>query len=370
MEEFIWQRNDWPQFRWNSEALLKPLGAARSTHGALIAQADRLSLADQRDIYADEGYATSEIEGEILDRDRLRSSVAEQLGLPTAGLPHADARTNALAAVLIDATRNYDRPLTAERIWGWQAALFPTGYSGPFRIATGQWRTSESPMHVVSGAMGKEKIHFTAPPPERLEAEINRFIAWWNGESTELDGVIRAGLAHLYFVTIHPFADGNGRIARILTDMALAQDEESPVRMYSLSLRIRAVRKQYYAVLEGTQRGDLDLTQWLLWFIDTYRHSLSDALERIDRSLVIDRYYLRLADLALNDRQIKVMKKMIDAHPEGFAGGMTNRKYVAITAASSETAKRDLRDLVAKGMLQRGEAAGRATYYVLPEINR
>ncbi len=333
MEEYIWQRNDWPQFCWNSEALLKPLGAARSTHGALVAQADRLSLTDQRDIYADEGYATSEIEGEILDRDQLRSSVAEQLGLPTAGLPHADARTNALAAVLIDATRNYDRPLTAERIWGWQAALFPTGYSGP----------------------------------SRLEAEMNRFIAWWNGQSTELDGVIRAGLAHLYFVTIHPFADGNGRIARVLTDMALAQDEESPVRMYSLSPRIRAVRKQYYAVLEGTQRGDLDLTQWLLWFIDTYRHSLSAALERIDRSLVIDRYYRRLGELALNDRQIKVMKKMIDAHPEGFAGGMTNRKYVAITGASSETAKRDLGDLVTKGVLQRGEAAGRATYYVLPD---
>ncbi|MEX2443135.1 MAG: Fic family protein [Alkalispirochaeta sp.] len=366
--EYIWQRDEWPRFRWNSAALLKPLGVARSTHGELVAQGDKLSLTDQLDLYVDEAIATSEIEGEVLDRNRLRSSVAEQLGLPTAGLPRPDTKSDALATVLLEATRNHDRPLTAGQIQGWQAALFPTGYSGPFRIAVGRWRQSETPMHVVSGAMGRERIHFTAPPPERLHAEMDRFSTWWNGESDDVDGVIRAGLAHLYFVTIHPFPDGNGRIARVLTDMALAQDEGSSRRMYSLSQNIRTVRNEYYAVLEETQRGDLDVTHWLLWFIDIYRRSITDALNRIDRSCVIAQYYRRLADLSLNERQIKVIHKMIDAYPEGFSGGMTNKKYVAITGTSSETAKRDLRDLLSKGLLQKGDAAGRSTYYVLGDI--
>jgi len=216
--------------------------------------------------------------------------------------------------------------------------------------------------------MGKEQIHFTAPPQELLETEMNRFLRWWNGDSQHLDGIIRAGLAHLYFVTIHPFADGNGRIARVLTDMALAQDEGTSRRMYSLSRTIREVRSQYYGILEETQRGNLDVTPWLLWFLGTYQHSLKGALARINRSIVIDRYYRHLADITLNSRQTKVMKKMIDAHPPGFTGGMTNKKYVAITGTSSETAKRDLRDLLMKGLLQKGDSAGRSTYYVLADM--
>jgi Fic family protein len=370
MDAYIWQRVEWPRFRWDSATLLKPLSTARSLHGELVALGDNLSLADQGELYVDEGIATSLIEGETLDRDRLRSSVAERLGLPTAGLPGSDTKTDALATVLVQATRNHDRPLTAELIQGWQAALFPTGYSGPFRIETGRWRQSETAMHVVSGAMGKEKIHFTAPPKERLDDEMVRFIAWWNTESLDLDGVIRAGLAHLYFVTIHPFADGNGRVARVLTDMALAQDERSSRRMYSLSHTIRIVRKEYYHILEETQRGDLDVTRWLLWFIDIYARSIIDALRRIDRSRIIEGYFRRLADESLNPRQIKVMKKMIASYREPYSGGMTNKKYVAITGTSSETAKRDLRDLLAKGLLLRGEAAGRSTYYVLPDLAR
>jgi len=252
-------------------------------------------------------------------------------------------------------------------IQGWQAALFPTGYSGPFRIETGMWRQSESVMHVVSGAMGKEKIDFTAPPRERLHDEMVRFLAWWNGASLDLDGVIRAGLAHLYFVTIHPFTDGNGRVARILTDMALAQDEKLSRRIYSLSHTIRNVRNEYYHILEEAQRGDLDVTPWLLWFIDIYARSITDALGRIDRSRIIGEYYRRLADESLNPRQIKVIKKMIAAYPELYSGSMTNKKYVAITGTSSETAKRDLRDLLSKRLLLRGDAAGRSTYYILPD---
>jgi Fic family protein len=370
MDVYIWQRDEWPRFRWDSAALLKPLGTARSLHGELVAMGDRLSLRDQGELYVEEGIATSLIEGEVVDRDRLRSSVAERLGLPTAGLPDSDMRSDALATVLIEATRNYARPLTAELIQGWQAALFPTGYSGPFRIETGMWRQSDTAMHVVSGAMGKEKIHFTAPPREHLRHEMDRFIAWWNGESRELDGVLRAGLAHLYFVTIHPFADGNGRVARILTDMALAQDERSSRRMYSLSHTIQIVRSAYYSILEETQRGDLDVTRWLLWFIDIYARSITNALGRIDRSRIIEGYYRGLADVALNSRQIKVMKKMIAGYPEPYSGGMTNKKYVAITGTSSETAKRDLRDLLSKGLLRKGDAAGRSTYYVLPDLDR
>ena len=365
--DFVWEHSEWPRFRYDTERLMRALGHARSLQGALLAHADAFSLVDQRDLFVDEAIATSEIEGETLDRERLRSSVAEQLGLPTTGMPVPDRKSDALVSVLLDATRNYDTPLTAERLFGWQAALFPTGYSGPIAVETGCWRRSVTPMHVVSGSMGRERIHFTAPPAERLDDEMQRFLSWWNGPSREMDGILRAGVAHLYFVTIHPFADGNGRIARALTDMALAEDERSARRLYSLSHRIHAVRSVYYRVLETVQRGNLDITEWLLWFVETYSASLTSAEGRIHRSRVIDRYYRQIAHAALNDRQTKVMRKMIDAYPEGFTGGMTNRKYVSITGTSSESAKRDLADLVRYGLLQRGDAAGRSTYYVLPD---
>lgn len=369
VDDFIWEHNDWPHFRYDTVRLVPSLGHARSLQGALLAHADAFSLVDQRDLFVDEAVATSEIEGETVDRDRLRSSVAEQLGLPTAGMPAPDRKSDALVSVLLDATRNYDTPLTAERLHGWQAALFPTGYSGPFPVETGGWRRIVTPMHVVSGSMGRERIHFTAPPTERLNDEMRQFLSWWNGPSREMDGILRAGLAHLYFVTIHPFADGNGRIARALTDMALAQDEGSPRRLYSLSHRIHTVRSEYYRVLETVQRGDLDITEWLQWFLETYAYSLTSAEGRIHRSRVIDRYYRWMAHVSLNHRQTKVMEKMIEAYPEGFSGGMTNRKYVSITGTSSESAKRDLAGLVRNGLLQKGEAAGRSTYYVLAHLD-
>jgi Fic family protein len=217
--------------------------------------------------------------------------------------------------------------------------------------------------------MGREQIHFTAPPAERLDDEMRRFLSWWNGPSREMDGILRAGVAHLYFVTIHPFADGNGRIARVVTDVALAQDERFPRRLYSLSHRIHSVRSEYYRVLEAAQRGDLEITDWLLWFLETYACSLTAAEGRIHRSRVIDRYYRWMAHVSLNDRQTKVMKKMIDAYPEGFSGGMTNRKYVSITGTSSESAKRDLAGLVRHGLLEKGDAAGRSTHYVLAHLD-
>lgn len=369
MGEFIWEHNEWPRLRYDTGQLLQALGHARSLQGALLAHADAFSLVDQRDLFVDEAYATSEIEGEKLDRERLRSSVAEQLGLPTAGMPVPDPQSDALVSVLLDATRNYDMPLTAERLLGWQAALFPTGYSGPFKVEVGGWRQSAAPMHVVSGSMGRERIHFTAPPAERLDDEMRQFLSWWNGPSREMDGILRAGVAHLYFVTIHPIADGNGRIARVLTDMALAQEERTARRLYSLSHRIHSVRSEYYRILEDVQRGDLEITEWLLWFLETYAHSLTSAEGRIHRSRVIDRYYRWMASIPLNDRQTKVMKKMIEAYPERFSGGMTNKKYVSVTGTSSESAKRDLVDLVRKGLLKKGDAAGRSTYYVLASLD-
>lgn len=335
--------------------------------GAVVAEADTLSLTDQCSTYVEEAFSTSQIEGEVLDRERLRSSVAGRLGLPTAGLPKPDARSDALVEVLLDATRNYGAPLTAERICGWQAALFPTGHSGPFKIAVGRWRDRAAAMEIVSGPMGRERVHFVAPPADRVVDEMRRFLAWWNGESRTLDGIVRAGLAHLYFVTIHPFDDGNGRIARVLTDLALAEDERTSRRLYSLSSHIRSARGTYYSTLEATQRGDVDVTQWLLWFLDTLIASIGDAQGRIAHARFAEGIYRRMALLSLNPRQTKAISRMIDAYPAGFIGGMTNRKYASITHTTGETAKRDLGDLVRKGLLRKGDARGRSTYYVLAE---
>ncbi len=363
--KYIWQHDSWPDFSWDLEKILKPLSLARKSQGFISSQEALFDLKGQGEVFLQEAVTTSAIEGENLDENILRSSIANRLGLPTAGLPPSSRKSDGLVGLLVDATTHYNKVLTAKRLEGWQAALFPTGYSGIYRIETGKWRTVDSPMRVVSGAMDREKIHFEAPPSNRMVLEMERFLSWWNMPPGDLDGIIRAAIAHFWFVTIHPFDDGNGRIARALADMALAQDEDNGKRIYSLSSQIIIKRNAYYEVLERTQKGEGDITEWIIWFLDTFIESISHSGTLIEKTLFISDYYKYIAEIVLNERQIKVLKKLLDRYPEGFTGGLTNRNYVSITGTSPETAKRDLNDLVLKKVVVKNEPKGRSTSYTL-----
>src|SRR5574342_284152 len=274
MKKWIWQKEGWPQFTWQADILLPLVSRARLEQGKLLAKIRGvgfdLSQEASADVLTEEAMKTSEIEGETLNRELVRSSVARHLGLSTFGLPEPTRAVDGLIDVLVDATKNYGKPLTPGRLKLWQAALFPTGYSGLLRIQVGEWRSSEEPMQVISGGIGKERIHFEAVPGLSVEKEMQQFLDWWEVSSGQEDGLVRAGIAHFYFVTIHPFEDGNGRIARALTDMALAQDEKLRTRFYSLSSQIMKERKEYYDILEQCQRGDMNITAWLVWFLTSY----------------------------------------------------------------------------------------------------
>lgn len=367
MTHYIWQDPGWPNFRWDANALLEPLGACRLAQGKLLTRIAGLGLplANQShaEILIEETVKTSAIEGETLDARSVRSSVARRLGLPSAGLP-VDRRIDDLVAVLLDATQNFTASLTAERLWGWQAALFPSGYSGLHRIKVGGWRDSAEPMRVVSGPIGRERIHFEAPPADRLDAEMLRFLDWFNAGSETVEGILRAALAHLWFVTIHPFDDGNGRIARALTDMALAQGDRQPARYFSLSTQIMADRNGYYAILESTQKGGCDVTGWLIWFLDCYVRSIRRSEELLDGVFQRAEFWQRHAQVTLSDRQRKVVNRLLEAGPEGFEGGMTTRKYAAMTGASRATAFRELNQLHEVGIFRR-VGQGRSVRYEL-----
>ena len=344
------------------------LGDCRLRQGKLLSRAGSLGaehrLEAQAEILAVETIQTAAIEGQLLDRDSVKSSVARRLGLPSAGLPPSDRSADGLVEVLLDATSSYERPLTASRLKGWQAALFPTGYSGMRLIRFGQWRGAE-PMRVVSGPTGRETIHFEAPPGDRVEHEMKRFLDWWSGESGKIEGLIRAGIAHFRFVTIHPFEDGNGRIARALTDMALAQDEGLPVRFYSLSAQIMADREEYYSALERSQRGELDITNWLAWFLGCFQRAVDRSENLIGLVLRKARFWQKHAQTNLTDRQRKVINRLLDAGPGGFEGGLSTRKYVSMTRISRATAYREISDLVQKGVLTQNPGRGRGAGYDL-----
>ena len=366
MGRYIWQSKAWPEFGWNSDQLLRPLGRARQAQGRLLGEVRfGLGLELQAEILAEESMSTAAIEGDRLNLQSVRSSVARRLGLPTAGLPPADRRVDGLVQMLLDATMSYREPLTADRLFGWNAALFPTGYSGLTRITVGRWRGGGEPMQVVSGPMGREQVHYEAPPSRRVPAEMDRFLAWWSAPPANLDGMVRAGLAHLWFVSIHPFEDGNGRIARAITDMALAQDEGSGQRLYSMSKQIGIERSAYYDVLERTQKGTGDATVWLAWFLECLARAIERSEKQVALALSHAEFWREHADAALNGRQVKVVKRLLEAGLDGFEGGMTNRKYVGITKVSSDTAKRDLADLVSKGILRRNQGGGRSVSYSL-----
>jgi Fic family protein len=361
-QKYIWQKENWPNFKWDSASLIGLLGQARKAQGKVIAQADFIGLEHQAKILVEEAFTTSAIEGEKLDRDSIRSSVAKRLGLPTAGLPTSEQVVDGLVSILTDATSNHDSPLDEKRLFGWHAALFPTGYSGFHQIVVANWRKDKEPMQVVSGPENRRKVHFEAPPSRQVREEMKLFLKWWN-HTSNIDGVLRAGLAHFWFVTIHPFDDGNGRLARALTDMALAQDEKTGRRLYSLSSQINRERNDYYDVLEKSQKGTCDITDWLSWYLGLFTRAVDASKETIDLALAVAKFWKEHSQTGMSERQLKVVTRLLEAGPKGFEGGMTNRKYVNLTKVSPETAKRDLKELSEKGILQQNDGRGRSVSY-------
>jgi len=370
---YDWQEKCWPKLSWRDGELTAQLAKARYLQGKLVSKVAALGLdaceEARAEILVEEAVKTSAIEGEALDKKSVRSSVARQLGLPMAGLPSIDRRAEGLVEMLLDATSRFDETLTTKRIKSWQAALFPTGYSGIHRVRVGKWRGKE-PMRVVSGPLGKEMVHFEAPPYDRVEREMKQFLFWWKSSLKEIDGLLRAGVAHFYFVTIHPFEDGNGRIARALTDMALAQDEKQPRRFYSMSSQIMAERNDYYDILEKTQRGECDVTMWLKWFLECTERVLHKSETIIANVLDKSAFWKSHIGTPLSDRQRKVINRLLDAGRDGFEGGLTTRKYCSLTKGSRATAYREIADLERKGILRQRSGKGRSTSYDIDWSNQ
>ncbi len=367
MSLYIHQRTDWPQFTWDSQALLPALGHVRHLQGKLAGKMASLGFASQQEAFLEtltlDVLKTSEIEGEFLQPEQVRSSVARHLGMEIAGLIPSDRDVDGVVEMMLDATRNYPKPLAFGRLFDWHAALFPTGRSGMHKINVGQWRRDEKgPMQVVSGALGREYVHFQAPHAARLDEEMRLFTDWFNGNQG-LDPVLKAGIAHLWFVTVHPFDDGNGRIARAITDMQLSRAEDNPQRFYSMSAQIRLQRKEYYDILEKTQRGTLEISEWLAWFLTCLKKALNATDATLERVLTKSRFWEKHATTVLNERQVLMLNKLLDQ----FEGKLTSSKWAKIAKCSPDTALRDIQDLVNKGVLQKDTAGGRSTGYVLQE---
>ena len=367
--KYIWQSSSWPKFIWDSNTLLPLLGQARLAQGNLLGSIKRLGFKlgeeAQADILTEETIKTAAIEGECLNPQMVRSSVARHLGLQLAGLIPATRSVDGLVEVILDATQKYDKALSANRLKGWHAALFPAGYSGLHKIRAGLWRGKE-PMHIVSGPVGREKIHFEAPPGKVVEAEMRQFLQWWTESFNTMDGILRAGLAHFYFVIIHPFEDGNGRIARALTDMALAQDEKLSNRYYSLSSQIMEERKGYYDILEKCTKGDnANVTKWLIWFLECFERAIQRSDKIIGNVLAKADFWQEHAQVDLNERQKKVINRILDAGAGNFIGGLTTRKYVGIVKTSRATAFREISDMLNKKILRQLSGKGRSVHYDL-----
>ncbi|AOI80940.1 cell filamentation protein Fic [Burkholderia sp. NRF60-BP8] len=362
---YIWESADWPAWRFDLATLAMPLADVSRAQGMLAGRlADvGLALRDEASLAAltDDVVKTSAIEGENLNVASVRSSIARRLGVDIGALAPIDRHVEGVVDMVLDATTHAAAPVTEARLFGWHAALFPTGYSGLSRITVGGWRSDASgPMQVVSGPIGRQRVHFEAPPATRLTHEIGRFLAWFNAPPAE-PLLIRAGLAHLWFVTLHPFDDGNGRIARALGDLVLARADRSPQRFYSLSAQIQRERNAYYDALERTQRGSLDVTEWLAWFLNTLGQAVDHAHTTLDAVLIKARFWQRCAGVAMNERQVKVMNRLLD----GFEGKLTTTKWAALAKCSQDTALRDITELVEQGMLRRSASGGRSTSYEL-----
>lgn len=365
MPTYIHQLADWPKFTWDHKAVEEPLAAVRHRQGRLFGRMEGLGLQLRSEAMlqtlTEDVIKSSEIEGERLDRDQVRSSLARRLGMDIGALAPADRNVEGVVEMMLDATQKYNEPLTAERLFGWHAALFPTGRSSMHKIIAGGWRDDRNgPMQVVAGPVGKERVHFEAVPAAKIIADMKAFFAWFNA-APDTDPVLKAGIAHLWFVTIHPFEDGNGRIARAIADMALARSEGSPQRFYSMSAQIRAERKTYYDLLEATQKGDLDIRPWLDWFLECLDRAFDGAEQTLSSVLAKARFWDRHAATPLNDRQRAMINRLLN----GFEGKLNTSKWAKIAETSNDTALRDIQDLVEKGVLVRDEGGGRSTSYSL-----
>lgn len=362
---YIHERSAWPKFHWDQKALAGPLAALRHRQGRLVGRMEALGFPLRSEAVlqtlTQDVLKSSEIEGEILDKDQVRSSIARRLGIDIGAVTPADRDVEGVVEMMLDATQAYDRPLTAERLFDWHAALFPTGRSGIRKIKVGAWRDDASgPMQVVSGAIGKERVHYQAPDAARLPGEMQGFLDWFE-KKDDTDPVLRAAIAHLWFVTIHPFEDGNGRIARAVADMALARSDHSPQRFYSMSAQIRQERSAYYDMLETTQKGALDITLWLAWFLACLNRTFDGAENELAGVLRKSEFWKQHAGAAFNDRQRDILNRLLD----GFDGKLTSSKYATIEKTSPDTALRDINDLAERGILAKDEGGGRSTSYSL-----
>ncbi|MDX2222541.1 MAG: Fic family protein [Rhodospirillaceae bacterium] len=366
---YIWEHPDWPTFRWSAARLQSLLSEAHFKHGRLLGAVGRLGfdvrLRAEAGAITEQAIKTSEIEGEVLDAASVRSSVARRLGLPDADPSRQDRRADGVVDITLDATKNFARPLSRERLFTWHAALFPAGYSGLDPVRVGAWRDdAKGPMQVLSGPYGRERVHFEAPSAARIDAEMAAFLDWFNATSA-IDGILHAALAHLWFVTIHPFDDGNGRIARTIADMSLARAEGSSQRFYSLAGQIRKERSDYYATLETAQKGDLDVTDHLAWFVGCFTRAIEAAENTLAGTLRTADFWQRHALVAFNERQRRVLNRIL----YGFEGKLTARKWTTLAKCSTATAQRDINELVDRGVLVRNPGGSKNTSYAITSDN-
>ena len=369
MVTYLYERKEWPAFVWDSKSLSGRLAAVHDRQGRLLQQMELLGFPLRAEAtlqnLTEDVVKSSAIEGEALDRQQVRSSLARRLGMDIGALKRVDRNVEGVVEMMLDATQNFMKPLTDKRLFAWHAALFPTGRSGLRKITVGKWRKDRTgPMQVVSGPAGRERVHYQAPPAAKLNQEMRAFLAWFNAyDGTDL--VLRAGIAHLWFVTIHPFEDGNGRIARAVADMALARSEKSAQRFYSMSARIQAERNTYYDVLEATQKGGLDITAWLDWFLGCLGRAFDGAQAALAIVLGKARFWEVHAGVTFNERQRLVLNRLLD----GFEGKLTSSKWAKLAKCSQDTAGRDITDLVARGVLAKDAGGGRSTSYSLVEVH-
>ena len=365
MKAFIHEKENWTDFTWDNTKVIVKLGEARNQQGRLLGKMESLGFDLQNEAVLNtltlDVIKSSEIEGEFLEIEQVRSSIARRLGIELAGAIESERHVEGLVEMMLDATQRYDLPLTKERLFGWHAALFPSGWSNLYKITVADWRKDTAgPMQVVSGPMGKETVHFQAPSSDRIELEIKRFLDWFENEE-ETDLVLKAAITHLWFVTIHPFDDGNGRITRAITDMVLARSDKSIKRFYSMSAQIRVERKQYYEQLEKTQQGNSDITEWILWFLQCLINAIETTDGTLSKILHKAEFWKLHSTTILNDRQQKIINRLLD----GFDGKLTTSKWGKINKCSQDTALRDIQDLIKKDILQKEASGGRSTNYEL-----
>lgn len=362
---YIWEKPNWPDFSWNDKELSRLLADVSREQGRLLGKMEALGFELSSEAFlrtlTEDVVKSSEIEGETLDSDQVRSSIARRLGMDVGGLVPADRDVEGMVEMMFDATGKYAEPLTVERLFAWHASLFPTGRRGMRKIRVGDWRNdNDGPMQVVSGPVGREKIHYEAPPADRLPDEIARFIQWFE-RPDNIHPLLRAGIAHLWFVTIHPFDDGNGRIARAIADIALARSENNHQRFYSMSAQIRRERNEYYQTLESSQKAEMDITRWQEWFLNCLLCAIENSRETLGTVLMKARFWERFAKEPLNERQIKMLSKLLD----GFEGKLSTSKWSTLAKCSQDTAHRDIVDLIERGALKQDPGGGRSTSYSL-----